>query len=289
MFYKWGMIRTVPGYVPLTRAKARVLARARELWQVHDQAERAAAAFEGSLAWRPVRGGERLVRVGPASRLDRRRSHADLGPRSPETEALLSRHLVGAAESRRHREAARAALSAQARANVNAGLGRLPAPAGRLLRSLWFMDMLGPDVRLKGAGALLTYEAAGGGVLVPPDGEDPLGSLTAGLAFACRPEAVPRMLSAAEAAGFRRSRVPGRAVDAGGFSVDALVDGPEGFLVDPPRHCVVVDAEGWPAPLAAPPPRAFVAERFRTGGSGDLDDDSAMALSQARCAVACPP
>ena len=285
------MDHTIPLLRPLDEARARQRAETGRLFRVADQAERAAAAYEGSLTWRTVRGVERLVRSGPASRLDRRRTETDLGPRGPRTERELERFAAGRAESHRHREAARASLTIQAAANREAGIGRLPAIAGATLRALFANDLLGASVRLVGAGALLAYECRAGGLVEAGQGADPMAPLASGLSLAClglTPESFRRIAGAAE---WRSTQVPGRFADPMGYRLDLLDAAKDpalaALMAGPSLSAVTVDAAGLPAPVSAPPLPAYVSERLRTGALAGLDEDATRALAQGRAAVAC--
>jgi len=279
------MDASLPRYVEQDPVRVRPLAATRELWVEALAAEEARSANEATLAWRSARGGDRLIRTGPASRADRRRTEEDLGVRGPATEAAWERHRAAVAEAGRLTAISRASLAVQAAANLAAGLGRIPASAGSLLRRLRMAGLLGPGCRVSSSGALLAYEAAWGGRLLVP-GPDPFEPLRGTLRLLCRDDCLRRVEGAVIAEGFMKTGVRGRYLDAASYIVD--LERPveaEGLMRGPCVDALAVADDGLPVPLSAPPVQAFVAARLRAASDGA--GDAAFDLALARCAVAC--
>jgi hypothetical protein len=107
------------------------------------------------------RGVETLIRdyYDPHSGVKRQKS---LGPRNPDTEAILVQFKAGRDETASRLKAANEALLRQAAINRALRLGRLPETGAKILRALDEARVLGHGLRVVGTNALYAYEAACG-------------------------------------------------------------------------------------------------------------------------------
>lgn len=107
------------------------------------------------------RGVETLVRdyYDPHSGVKRQKS---LGPRSPETEAILLQFKARRDETASRLKAANEVLLRQAAINRALRLGRIPETGAKILRVFDEAGILGRGLRVVGTHALFAYEAACG-------------------------------------------------------------------------------------------------------------------------------
>ena len=111
--------------------------------------------FEGSMRWVQRDGAAYLLRkIG--------RSERSLGPRTDRTEAAHKAFVEGKTAADERRRNLRKRLEELSPINRAMGLGRIPAIAGRILRSLDREGLLGEQIVVVGTNALFAYEAAAG-------------------------------------------------------------------------------------------------------------------------------
>jgi len=126
-----------------------------QLFENYRSAFSHAASYRYGMRWKTVRGTEYLFRDK-----DRRGNGKSLGPRSPETQAVLAAFIAGrsVAQERLQRITKK---SREARLNKALRLNRVPRVVSRVLREL---DRAGlhNSFTVIGTQALYAYEAVGG-------------------------------------------------------------------------------------------------------------------------------
>lgn len=124
-------------------------------------ARRRQEKYRGSMLFVERGGVETLIRdyYDPRSGVKRQKS---LGPRSPETDAILARFKAGREEAASRLKASNEALLRQTAINRALRLGRVPETGAKILRALDRAGILGQGLRVVGTNALFAYEAACG-------------------------------------------------------------------------------------------------------------------------------
>jgi len=280
---------------PLSNQQRLHLVNSEQLYDNYRVALRHAEAHTYGMRWKTVRGVEYLFRDS-----DARGNGKSLGPRNPETEAILASFLQGREAANERLAGIRAALDEQARLNKALRLSRVPRVIARILREL---DAAGlyKSFTVLGTQALFGYESAGGVqfllellasgdidllydhrqkvtlVSSKLDGERLLGLLKrADRTFECVRK---RGFRAANAGQFMVDLiVPPRGMhvsDPVSFADDDLVaaevPGLQWLLNAPKLDTVAIDETGWPTPLRVPDPRAFALHKAWLSGRPDRD------------------
>lgn len=296
---------------PLTNQQRLHLVNSEQLYENYRAALRHAAAHTYGMRWKTVRGVEYLFRDS-----DARGNGKSLGPRSAETEAILTSFLQGREAANERLAGIRAALDEQARLNKALRLSRVPRVIARILREL---DAAGlyKSFTVLGTQALFGYEAAGGVQFLTEllasgdidllydhrhkmtlvsgklDGQGLLGLLKrADRSFECIRK---RGFRAANAGQFMVDLiVPPRGMqvsDPVSFADDDLVaaevPGLQWLLNTPKLDTVAIDETGWPTPLRVPDPRAFALHKAWLANRPDRDAiKKPRDLAQARAVAA---
>jgi len=207
------------------------------LWKARTRAARDVAGLKGSMAWATAKGRHYLARSFYDLETGRRRQMS-LGPRSPETEAMLAAYEADRAEAESRLAALDAALDARRALHRELGLARMPLAAAKLLRGLDRLGLFETGLRVVGGAALLAYEGGSGRRLAEGD-FDALAETRQGLRLMSATPIPPRRLVDALARidhGFRAGG-PAAAVDASGYRV-AWIAPPEPSMRRPARRAV---------------------------------------------------
>lgn len=216
-----------------------------------------------------------------------------LGPRSGHTEDLLARFHQARDENRTRLETLAASLNTQAAILRGLGAGRLPVVAARILRELRLHGRQG-GLRVIGTNALYAYEALAGVVFAPDatatgdidllqDDRRRLRLLTEARVFtgltALIQDRVDRSFQGRGPRDYRLTngegymvelirpeprpawrKMPGEA--APGDLAAAPLIGLQWLVNAPQVTAVVLDARGFPAPMACPDPRHWAAHKL---------------------------
>ncbi len=113
--------------------------------------------FDGSMFYEARGGQEYLLRRRGGSQ-----SKTSLGPRSAETDALLTEFAAGKDRLASRIDGLRSEIQGRARIIVAHGLGRVPVLTARILRRLHGAGWLGTRLIVVGTNALFAYEAKAG-------------------------------------------------------------------------------------------------------------------------------
>lgn len=273
-----------------------------------------ALAYQYGMRWKKVRQAEYLFRDK-----DRQGNGKSLGPRSPETEAVLAAFLAGREAAQERLRRITAQVQEQARLNKALRLQRVPRVVARVLRELDRAGLHG-SFTVIGTQALYAYEAAAGVhfllellasgdvdllddtrqqmtvVSEKLDGEGLLGLLKkADKTFECVRKDSYR---AANAGQFMIDLVMAprgmQATDHVTFAPSDLVaievPGLQWLLNSPKLEAVAVDEDGWPVPMRVPDPRAFALHKAWLSGLPEREPlkkprDLAQAQSVAQLVV----
>jgi hypothetical protein len=134
-----------------------------QAYQAYLDALLARRALQGGMHWKTIKARQYLYKY--RDRYGRGRS---LGPRSPETAAILREFLEQRREIAAHLTVRRQELNQAARFCRAASLHRVPHLVTRILRRLEGGDFAGPPLMVIGTQALHAYEFAAGAFIVPP-------------------------------------------------------------------------------------------------------------------------
>lgn len=249
-----------------------------------------ATSYTYGMRWKTVRNTEYLFRDR-----DRRGNGKSLGPRSAETEALLSAFTAGRTVALERMRLITEKIQEQARLNRALRLNRVPRVVARVLREL---DRAGlhDSFTVIGTQALYAYEAAAGSLFLL----ELLASGDVDLLYDARQkmtvvseklngEGLLGLLKKADKT-FECVRENGyRAANAGQFMIDlviaprgmqgsenitfpkvdlvaAEVPGLQWLLNSPKLDAVAIDEDGWPVPMRVPDPRAFALHKAWLSG-----------------------
>jgi len=266
---------------------ARTLIDLRQVYQSFRDADRLMRrSYKGSMRFVERDHGEYLVRIVS-------RSQTGLGRRSPETEKMLADFTAGKVRTKERLAGLTRALNTQAAMAKAIGLGRVPRTVARVLRALDDADVLG-HLRIVGTNALYAYEASAG-VQVMADalatGDiDLLLDARRRLRIMVEDENERSILALLRKADDTFDRVQGRTftvANKDGFQVDLIRAQPKApwikqpgedplrdgdlipapilglqWLVNVPSlSAIVVDENGYPAPMLVPDPRNWMVHK----------------------------
>ena len=261
-----------------------------QLYENYRSAPSHAASYTYGMRWKTVRGTEYLFRDR-----DRRGNGKSFGPRSAQTEELLAVFSAGRIAAKERLHLITEKIQEQARLNKALRLNHVPRVVARVLRELERAG-LHDSFTVIGTQALYAYEAEGSAhfllellasgdvdllydvckkmtvVSEKLDGNGLLGLLkNADKTFECVRENGYR---AANAGQFMVDLVtaPRRMhtidlVTCAAFDLVAVeVPGLQWLLNSPKLDAIVIDEDGWPAPMQVPDPRAFALHKAWLSG-----------------------
>jgi hypothetical protein len=296
---------------PLSNQQRLHLVNSEQLYENHRAALGHWSSYVYGMRWKTIRGKEYLFKDR-----DRRGNGKSLGPRSEETEAVLSSFQAGRAGAQERLRLVNEKIQEQARLNKALRLNRVPNVIARVLREL---DNAGlrEDFTVIGTQALYAYEAAAGVHFILEllasgdvdllydarkkltvvsdklDGHGLLGLLKkADRTFECIREngyraanaglfmvdlvVAPRGMHAAQSVTFAKADL-----------VATEVPGLQWLLNSPKLDAVAIDEDGWPVSIRVPDPRAFALHKAWLSGQNSReplkkprDLDQAKALAQ---------
>jgi hypothetical protein len=252
-----------------------------QLYRAWIEALRHARSYRYGMRWVTAKGRQYLVR-----RHDARGNGKSLGPRNAETEAVLAAFTDGKARAGERLQALSQRIKDQARLNRAARLGRLPNIVGKVLLALAASD-LARDFCIVGTHAIYGYEAmaavhcrldllASGDVDLLYDPRRHLALVTDKLDR----RGLLGLLQGVDPSFRPLADTPFRAANGDGFLVDLIIPVRDPrdqeaitfgendlvavelpnlhWLVNAPKHeTVVIAANGSPAMMRVPDPRAF--------------------------------
>lgn len=270
----------------LTDIQRKLFVDLRQVYEAYRLSQSQAEHYAGSMRWREKNGTDYLFRkVGSAEK--------GLGVRSPQTEKIHVSFLEGRKKIKERLAGQTKALDVQAALAKASGVGRVPRIVAQILRKLDDAQILG-HIRIVGTNALFAYEAlaavtVAGDALATGDIDllidarrrlrimipDKTERSVAGLAKRIDPsfEILPgNPYRMANSNGFMLDLIrpqpnPAWKAEAGAQLADGdLVPSPiEGlqWLVNAPRiDALVVDVNGYPAPITAPDPRIWMVHKM---------------------------
>lgn len=299
-------------HVELSPEQRRHLIDLQQIYEVELQAARHALTYVNGMTWKKANGREYLFRLS-----GRRGYGKSLGPRTPETEAVLARFQEGKREAGERLRAVRTEAELRARIAKAVGLGRVPRTVARLLRLLDERSLLGKDVLVLGTHCLFAYESVAGvhfsAQVSTTRDIDLLFDARRRLSMSASkldPGGMLALLKRADPSFEPMTAAPFRAANRQGFMVD-LITAPlemrhapvqlaEGdlvaaeipglqWLVSAPRVRAVAAADdGTAAPFVAPDPRAFAVHKAWLSARPDRDPlkrprDAAQAAAVLAC------
>lgn len=273
-----------------TENQRRVFIDTDQVYEALAAALRESRAYRGGMHWKKSAGREYLFRS-----VDREGNGKSLGPRSPETERVLSEFQRHKAEIKDRLTGLRQRMAEQARFCKAVRIGRVPQVAAAVLRLLEQRGLLGRNVLIAGTHCLFAYEARAGVFL-----DRPLMTTTdIDLLWDTRPrlklvgddkvraDGLIGILKKADRTFEPVRKRAFRAVNRDGFMVDLIKAAPRGinglgstrwgdendleaaevrnlqWLMSAPKFSqLVIGEDGFPALLTAPDPRAFVLHKF---------------------------
>ncbi|HSV28911.1 MAG TPA: nucleotidyltransferase domain-containing protein [Candidatus Omnitrophota bacterium] len=274
-------------FVAWTPEQSRYYVETLQQFEAWGDADSRVRTLAGAMAWKTAKGRQYLVRI-------RDRGQSSLGPRSPETEAMLHAFQADKTEAVKRLRAAESRLAELAGFNIAARLNRVPKRAAGLLTMLARRGLLGRTIHVVGTHALYAYEAMAAAFLTPDLMEtsdldflvDPRRRASLRLAVAGVPpqriidvlreidpsfEPVPkRKFSARNRDDFVVDLIkaapkdpirPSAPVAAGDIEPAEIVD--LKWLVNAPKvQVMAVGEDGFPVPMSVPDPRAYALYKF---------------------------
>lgn len=290
--------------------------------QVYDafiQARDKSRTYAGGMHWKRAKGRQYLFRTR-----DRYGNGKSLGPRSPETEQIFARFHADKQAAKERLDQLKARLDEQARFCKAAYLQRVPRLVTGILRLLEGQRLLGKNLVVAGTHALYAYEARAGVFLDAPL----LATGDLDIVWDTRPklkligdpdverQGLLGILKKADRS-FEPIRRRGfRAVNQAGFMVDLIKPEPRDirrtdrrrmgqagdleaaevrnlqWLLNFPKFLqIAIGDDGYPAPMAAPDPRAFCLHKLWLSQQSDREPvkrgrDESQALAVAHLITA---
>lgn len=276
-------------YVEMTPTQQRVLIDASQAFEAYRQALATWGRYEGGMAWKTVKGRDYLIKV-----VNRRGGTKSLGPRTADNERIFAEFVEGKAGAKQRLDAAQGVLEEIAGMCRGVRINRVPSVVTAILRKLDSVGLLEKSLMVIGTHALYGYEASAGVMLsaglTGTTDIDFLWDARASMNLALLDEdvveagvlAVLRKVDRS----FEQSASGGfRAVNSHGFFVDLVKQTPsppwrtekdriarsdltpawlqqmKWLLASEKFRSVVIGADGEPAPLVAPDPRAFAVHK----------------------------
>lgn len=266
-----------------------------QLYDAVLETEHMLRSVRGGMHWKTVKGHDYLIR-----RLDSRRD-TSLGPRSPETEAVMQSFLKKKEALKERSIHMKKGLDRQAALCKALRLGRMPRVAAEILRAAPMQSLSDKTLTVIGTHALYAYEALAGAQfrtdLLATRDIDLLWDTRARIRLAGDMPArgLLAILRSVDKSFEMMQNAPFRAVNQDGFMVDLLrqARGVEGggpvalgpddpfqaaeafgldwLLAAPKRMATVIDTSGHPVRMCAPDPRAFAIHKFWVSRRPDRD------------------
>jgi hypothetical protein len=298
----------------LTDDQRRIFIDTLQLHEAYLNAREKALSYAGGMYWKKSKERQYLFR-----RVDRLGRGKSLGRRSPETERILNEFRSGKSRAKERLDATSGKLKTQARVCKAVGIQRVPRVVAEISRLLERVGMLGRSVIIVGTNALYAYEAAAGvffdpSVTATTDMDllwDTRSKLTLSGDRSITKTGLIKILQKADRS-FELPRKGGfRAINKDGYMVDLIKPVPKPPWKEEPRRMgdhddlvaaevlnlqwllaspkftqVVIGADGFPAPMVVPDPRAFVLHKLWLSQQDDREPtkkprDNAQALAVA--------
>ncbi len=277
-------------YQEWTHNQRRVFIDAAQVYEAYTNAFRDSRAYRGGMHWKRSGGRQYLFRS-----LDREGNGKSLGPRSPKTEHIYAEFHRRKSEIAARMTSLRERLAEQSRFCKAVRIGRVSRTAAAVLRLLDQQGLLGGNVWVAGTHSLFAYEARAGIFLDRPL----MATADIDRLWDTRPRlkllgnqkiqdgGLMGILKKADRTFEPMRKRAFRAVNRDGFMVDLIKTAPPRILdIDPlcwgdandlqaaeirnlhwlvsaPKFSqVVIGEDGFPAPLIASDPRAFVMHKL---------------------------
>lgn len=286
-------------YLEMTPNQQRVLIDASQAFASYRQALATWRRYEGGMAWKSVKGREYLIKV-----INRRGGTKSLGPRTTEKERTFTEFVQGKTTAKERLDTATATLEEFAGMCRGVRINRVPSVVTAILRKLDEFGLLEKSLMVIGTHALYGYEASAGVMLsaglTGTTDVDFLWDARASVNLALLDEDVAEagvlaVLRKVDRSFEQSSRGGFRAVNSHGFFVDLVKQSPtppwkvekdrmadsdltpawlqqmKWLLASKKFHSIVIGADGEPAPMVAPDPRAFAVHKIWLSQQLDRD------------------
>ncbi|EWY37297.1 hypothetical protein N825_20895 [Skermanella stibiiresistens SB22] len=242
--------------------------------------------YAGSMRWREKNGSEYLFRrIGKGER--------SLGRRDEHTDEVYAAFMAGRQRVKQRLSSLTASLDTHAALAKAAGLGRVPRIVARLLRKLDDANVLG-HIRIVGTNSLFAYEALAGVTIAG----DALATADVDLLLDARrrlrimvpdedERTVAGLVRRVDASFEIMDRTPYRMANDDGFMIDLIrpepkpawrkepdailkpgdldpapIEGLQWLVNVPSVETLVIDVNGYPAPIVVPEPRMWMAHKL---------------------------
>jgi len=277
-------------YFDFSSQQSRLYINSQQTYGAWVAAKRDVEQYRGWLTWKKVNGSEYLIKI-----INDKGSQKSLGPRSPETEVIFDKFKAGKERSQSRLMSLNGIIHEQAQLNKAVKIGHMPAGTAKILRAMDERGVLGRNMVVVGTNAIYAYEALAG-VMFPDELMettdvdflwDSRSKLTMSVWDASKPKIIeiiksvdptfvrqPNGYSAMSDKGFLveiikpEKKAPwldfSTVISEGDFTpspIKAL-----NWLVNAPKiEAAGIDEKGFPFPIVAPDPRAFVIYKFWMG------------------------
>jgi hypothetical protein len=293
-----------------------------QVYEAFAEAFRKSRSWRGGMHWKESKGRKYLFRSA-----DRSGNGKSLGVRSPETERIFEEFRKGKQENKDRVAALRERMAEQSRFCKAAMIHRVPRLVTAILRLLDQEGILGKNLIIAGTHAIFAYEARAGIFLDAPllatQDLDILWDSRARLKLAgagtLRKAGLLGILKKADRSFEPLHKHGFRAVNRNGFMVDLIKPEPrritqknsrqlcgkgdlaaaeirnlQWLLAAPKFFQVIIGDDGYPAPSAAPDPRAFALHKLWLSEQPDREPvkqqrDRKQAIAVAELIIRCLP
>ncbi len=290
----------LPVLKEMTDTQRRVFIDAVQLYEAYLEAFHNSLSYRGGMHWKKSKGREYLFRS-----TDRYGHGKSLGPRSPDTEKILAAFRDGKRRARQRLDALKERLKEQARFCKAASIQRVPRIVAAILRVFHHQGLLGKNVMVVGTNVIFAYEAAAGvfvdNPLMATVDLDILWDIRSRLRLAAdtqhpQESGLLALLRKSDRSFERLEGQRFRAVNKSGYMVDLIKPEPRPVMKKERRRMggesdleaaeirnlqwlqsapkftqTVIGADGYPALMTCPDPRAFALHKLWLSEQPDRD------------------
>jgi len=277
-------------FTEINENQSKILIDTIQLYNAYLAAYDKSLSYKGGMHWKKSKGKEYLFKT-----VDRNGNGKSLGPRSNETEKIISQFQKGKQTAKANLKSLKVRLTEQSRFCKAARINHVPKIVTRILRILHQKKLLGKGLMVVGTNAMYAYEMAAGvyfdySIMATQD-IDILWDYRPKLTFLSNnksnDEGLLGLLRKADKSFEPFSTGRFRAINKDGYMVDLIQAEPESIVMIPPKrmgnendicavpvkNCqwllsspkmtqVIIGKDGFPSIMAVPGPRSFALHKI---------------------------
>ncbi|KPA14889.1 hypothetical protein MHK_004903 [Candidatus Magnetomorum sp. HK-1] len=274
----------------INKNQSRILIDTIQLYNVYLTAYDKSLSYKGGMHWKKSKGKEYLFKT-----INRNGNGKSLGPRSSETEKILSQFKKGKKTAKESLKSLKRRLTEQSRFCKAAKINHVPKIVTKILRILHQKKLLGKGLIVVGTNAMYAYEMAAGvyfdfSIMATQD-MDILWDIRPKLTFLSnnksKNEGLLGLLREVDKSFEQFKPDSFRAINKDGYMVDLIQAEPKSIVTIPPkrmgnendicaapvRNCqwllsspkitqVIIGEDGFPSIMVVPDPRAFALHKI---------------------------